>query len=412
MSGCEVKLDTNKHILLHYGVTDILGEKYLENFYGRSYSTIEEFNAASKKTNTLVYICGDIETIFREGKFTYDDKIIIIIELSNIPDNIDNYRLYIKYVHIGQVPINVHNVGVMFPKFFVDDKNYFNEIEKGHNFQSLTESDKPGSAFRKGLYLTEVLETSCNQTFFNLLRCSTNLNGPTVGFRKTDKDIIRDVNFMAKKIFDTVNLPVANLNHVLAQIYYNSTSSEGKEKKAKIKEHSDKTKDMPRNGIIAFCSFYKEFDADVTVSNADMFDYCYKKTSVLTRLRFRLKDQVQDESLVKKFDITLYPNSVFLIPLLTNRLYTHEIIPSGLPVSKLPTRLGYVIRCSNTYALHKDGQTYILRNGKYIKLEEPTEEGIQKLKEKYFKENTTIEIVKYDDIYFSLNRGDYTKPIA
>ena len=74
--------------------------------------------------------------------------------------------------------------------------------------------------------------------------------------------------------------------------------------------------------------------------------------------------------------------------------------------------MGYVIRCSNTDAVHKDGQTYIIKNGRQLELEDPTDDGIKKLKDLYFTENTTTQIVDYDDkFYFSLNRGDYTQPI-
>ena len=129
-------------------------------------------------------------------------------------------------------------------------------------------------------------------------------------------------------------------------------------------------------------------------------------------MRFKLKDMVTDETLKKQFDITLYPNSVFIISLLTNRLYTHEIIPSGLPINKLPTRMGYVIRCSNTKAVFKDEQTYINENGNYVKLDEPTVDGIKELKDLYFKENTGINIVDYKQkFYFRLNKVDYVQPI-
>jgi hypothetical protein len=61
--------------------------------------------------------------------------------------------------------------------------------------------------------------------------------------------------------------------------------------------------------------------------------------------------------------VTLYPESAFFMPLSTNRLYTHEIRPSGLDASLLPTRLGYVVRCSSTEAVHKHGQTFIKTQG-------------------------------------------------
>src|SRR3972149_3888392 len=176
---------------------------------------------------------------------------------------------------------------------------------------------------------------------------------------------------------------------------------------------------MPKNALMAFCSFYKDYYndnfnddrlRDVKKSN---YDYCYRNGSVLTRLRFRLKEEVKDDNFVKRFDITLYPNSVFLMSLSTNRLYTHEIIPSNLPISVIPTRLGYVIRCSNTNAVFKNGKTYICKYGKEFELEESTKEGIEELKDLYYKENKSIEIIDYEDrFYFSMNKGDYMKPIV
>lgn len=187
----------------------------------------------------------------------------------------------------------------------------------------------------------------------------------------------------------------AKLNHVLVQIY-NNTLNNNKGKKAKIKEHSDKTKDMPINGIMAFVSFYnKKLNNDV---------------NTLSKIRFRLKKIVKFE-ITKIFDVTLYPNSVLIIPLLTNRLYTHEIIPSILPIDKIPTRIGYLIRCSKTKAVFKNGQTYINKNGNHIKLEEMDEKNSIKVKNLYFQENMSDAIIFYGDIYHSFNEGDYKEPI-
>lgn len=162
---------------------------------------------------------------------------------------------------------------------------------------------------------------------------------------------------------------------------------------------------MPKNGLMAFCTFYKDLS-----STNDENDYLYKGTSVLTKLRFKLKDCVKDHTLEKKFDIILYPNSVFIMSLKTNRLYTHEIIPSSLPVDKIPTRLGYVIRCSNTKAIYKNGETYIDKDNQYNKLEKITDENIKELKDLYVKENLTDELVEYPKIYYSMNEGDYKEP--
>jgi len=119
-----------------------------------------------------------------------------------------------------------------------------------------------------------------------------------------------------------------------------------KEKKAKIKQHSDKTKDMPSNGLIAFVTFYSDnIESLIDQKSPDDHEYMYKSTTVLTSLLFKRKDDAIVEG-PEKFSVPLYPNSVLLIPLSTNRTYTHEIVPSTLPVARIPVRLGYVIRCS------------------------------------------------------------------
>ena len=120
---------------------------------------------------------------------------------------------------------------------------------------------------------------------------------------------------------------------------------------------------------------------------------------------------VEGDCYAKEFTLTLYPNSVFLIPLSTNRLYTHAIKASVLPVEHIPTRLGYVIRCSNTKAVYRNGQTYIDRNGVLTPLHQITTNEMHKLKEMYFRENTTIEVMDYDHLDFSMNSGDYKTPM-
>jgi len=304
-------------------------------------------------------------------------------------------------------PVNIHNVGIYFRNFFNDETDYFNLLIKEHQFQSLTESNKPNNAFRKGIYLTNVKQEGDDEYKFNLLRCSSNLDGPTDNFRETDLQIINKVTEAAKDFFDRP----FNLNHVLAQVYENNVETN---KKAKIKDHSDKTKDMDKSGIMAFCTFYNkdELKKCSKQSTTDPFDYVYKETSVLTRLKFRLKDDVNNTDLVKLFEITLYPGSVFVMPLSTNRLYTHEICPSVLNVEQIPTRMGYVIRCSDTEAIYKNGQTFIVDNktNNLIRMVEPSDSEVKRLKDLYYKENMFSDVVEYKDFHFSLNNGDYLKP--
>lgn len=407
---------TKKNFLIYLGVDIYKYESLINNFCGIVCHTIHKFNSSERQPNTVVYFIGDIGKNYGKLKMENVKYLKVIKEDSINYKETEDYQL----ISVGEVPLNVHNVGIMFPRLFNDEVDHFQEITKAHQLQSLTESNKKGVAFRKGIYLTDVKEKD-NEVEFKLLRCSTNLDGPTDNLREADKYVIGKVNTNVRYFLEKE----ATLNHVLAQVYQNQIIEEDgqvKERKAKISVHSDKTKDMPKSGLIAFTSLYQGYTGKghfnqpetkhIKKGKENPYDCTFKGNSVLTKLRFRLKSVVKDKTLTLDFDVVLYPNSVFVIPLSTNRLYTHEIVPSQMPVSDIPTRMGYVIRCSNTNAVFRDNKTYIVKNGKYIELEEATEQGVKELKEKYFKENVGIEMVTYDDVHFSLNKGDYTKPIV
>jgi len=95
-----------------------------------------------------------------------------------------------------------------------------------------------------------------------------------------------------------------------------------------------------------------------------------------------------------------------------NRLYTHEIVPSILPIERISTRMGYVVRCSATKSVFKDDQTYIVEGDEMVRLERPTDDDVRRLRGLYFKENTSTDVMDYGKIYFSMNEGDYTRPVA
>ncbi|MFI8418786.1 hypothetical protein [Streptomyces sp. NPDC085479] len=315
-------------------------------------------------------------------------------------------------VGTGRVPTRVHGAGVFYRRFFAPEAGHFARIRAEHEFQTLTESTKPGTAHRSGIYLTPVTRDG-DALHFRLLRCSTNLSGPTEGFRPTDTRIVDALNREAAAVFRNH----APLNHVLAQTYHNTPATEGrKQSKAKISSHADKTKDMPVDGIMAFCTFYDGLDGLEPLAG-DPFDLGVKGVSGLTRLHFRLKDPAAAElhgaTLPAQFTLTLHPGSVFLMPLSTNRLYTHEIRPSGLDAALLPTRLGYVVRCSRAEAVHQDGRTFLKRDGGLVELEPPTPDGMDELRALYAEENRTPAFVDYGDAFlFSMNTGDYRAPRA
>lgn len=402
----------DKHVLICFHVDSQLDEtlndrleKIKRLFCGKVVSDANAEHVHEKIVRT--YLCGDVKSFYDQLNVDQDEHIFIVEEFSY-----DYQEHKANLISSGEIPLSINGVGVFFQKFFRDaDKSYFEQLQSCHDFQQLTESDKPSMSFRQGIYLSEV-ETSGDETDFNLLRCSTNFTGPTDSFKNIDHDIVDRVN----DTVDTLFHQPAKLNHVLAQIYNNISAipdTTSKDKKAKIKSHADKTEDMPDNGLIAFCTFYsKDIDEKSKQSKDDPYDRVYKNCSVLTKLRFRLKESVKDNDLEKIFTITLYPDSMFVIPLSTNRLYTHEVVPSSLQVDKIPTRLGYVIRCSHTRAVHRDGITYIRTGDKKTKLEQSTEADRAKLKQLYQQENMTHDVLEYGDLLFSLNAGDYKKPLT
>ncbi|MEZ5942189.1 MAG: hypothetical protein R3C18_12420 [Planctomycetaceae bacterium] len=375
----------------------------IRDFCGSVIGVADLSSGAPSFSHKSIYLCGDVSR-FRGLDFNGAERICVIQELSHGFDG-DECRNW-KLVNLGQVPLSIHGLGVYFRRYFDSDAKHFARICAEHTFQSLTESTKPVAAHRTGIYLTPVVEDG-EGLHFRLLRCSTNLSGPTDNFHANDRYIVDALNLEAARIFENQ----APLNHVLAQIYRNSRAADArKQAKAKISAHADKTKDMPLNGIMAFCTFYDELDKLSPLASDD-FDYGYKGVSGLTRLHFRLKQPHQNTNLPDQFTLTLYPNSVFFMPLSTNRLYTHEIRASALDAELLPTRLGYVVRCSKTEAVHKNGQTFLKLDGLAVPLEPPTPNGVDELRELYAEENKTTAVVDYGSKFlFSMNEGDYIAP--
>lgn len=378
----------------------------IRDFFG---STVTPEDLASGSINLAqktVYLCGDISRISR-SQIHAAARVFVIRELSHgYHEDVDNPW---TLVDAGRVPILVHGVGVYYRRFFELDADHFERIRSEHAFQSLTESTKPGTAHRSGIYLTPVTQIS-GELHFRLLRCSTNFSGPTESFRPTDTHIVEALNHEAASVFRNQ----APLNHVLAQIYHNTlATAERKQSKAKISSHADKTKDMPVNGIMAFCTFYDRLEK-LQLLDEDAFDYGVKGASGLTKLHFRLKEASEERdgvALPQQFTVTLYPGSVFFMPLSTNRLYAHEIRPSTLDAELLPTRLGYVVRCSSAEAAHKDGQTFLKVAGDLVKLGPPTTDGMDELRRLYAEENRTSSFIDYGDKFdFSMNTGDYVAP--
>ncbi|MEV7372804.1 hypothetical protein AB0O51_18215 [Streptomyces sp. NPDC090301] len=382
----------------------------VRDFFGSTITPEDLASAPPALAGRSVYLCGDVSGI-SSGQLRSAARVFLIRELAS--GDHGNVGAPWSPVGLGRVPVRVHGAGVYYRRFFEPDADHFGRIGAEHAFQSLTESTKPGTAHRSGIYLTPVTRDG-DALRFRLLRCSTNFSGPTETFRPTDTDIVEALNREAAAVFRNQ----APLNHVLAQIYHNTlATAERKQSKARISAHADKTKDMPVNGVMAFCTFYEGLDRLQPLAD-DPFDHGVKGVSGLTRLRFRLKEQTSERdgaasALPSRFTVTLYPGSVFFMPLSTNRLYTHEIRPSSLDAELLPTRLGYVVRCSSTEAVHRNGHTFLEAGGDLVPMEPPTEDGMNELRRLYAEENSTSSFVDYGDRFlFSMNTGDYLAPRA
>ncbi len=185
-------------------------------------------------------MCGDVSRA-QSIDLSAARRVQVVRELSHGFEEVVARRGWSLVDH-GRVPVRVHGVDVYYRRLFDPAGEHFQRLQREHAFQSLTESTKPGTAHRSGIYLTPV---------------------------RPDGDALR-------------------------------------------------------------------FRLKVTVTAA------------------------AQGALPAQFTLPLYPGSVFFMPLSTNRLYVHEIVPSELDAARIPTRLGYVARCSNAEAVHREGHTSLV----------------------------------------------------
>jgi hypothetical protein len=354
---------------------------------------------AADEVAALIGACTDRDVHFRVVRELVDGVLVTSSERA-------------EWVSRGQIPLYaIGRQGVFFRECF-QSADFFQRVTREHAFQELTESNKPSLALRTGIYLSQVTQVDERSLSFNLLRCSTNLRGPTENFAPTDREIINQTNALLPFFFAERTA----VNHVLAQVYHNradAADGSGKETKAKISRHSDKTKDMAASGVLAFATFYDWGSLpNKRNSPTDAFDVCHRGgTSVFTAIDWQLKDAASHPNLVRQCRIKMYANSLLIVGLDTNRLFTHEIKPSTLHVADIPVRLGYVMRCSKTLAVHRDGRTFIVdEDGQQLELASITPESAHTIKTLYRDENITEQRVQYPLILTSLNEGDFLPP--
>lgn len=384
------------------------GHFLVRSFAGRVITCVPAVPLETTESLGRVFVVGDVTSACVALGLAPTDVSAVGGYSFNVPETAVT-------VSAGQVPRLVPGIGVLYPKYFDDADEWYSRLTRSHALQSLTESTKPGESLRRGIYITRVTEASPGgDAHFNLLRCSTNLGGPTDNRRAVDDDIIAAVNELRQHHFPHS----AELNHVLAQEYGNTLAESGKSKKAAISLHSDKTKDMPRNAVMAFVSFYdwKVPRPARMAPSEDGFDLLVGgSTSVYSRLVWHVKESAAaaDPTLPETVSVTLGPGSVLLTSLTTNRLYRHETKPSVLCADSIPTRLSYVVRSSKTPAVFKDGATHVTApDGALTPLRPASVEDVACLRELYLQENATCDEVEYGFLPFSMNSGDYLRPLV
>jgi hypothetical protein len=424
-------LMTDRHVLIcmSSSASDAEALRIKEQFCGSVIDTPEALEAlVLGKEVRRVFLMGDVADVLRKKPSLVDGGWLLLAikgHTTEVPlDCIVRTGTRVAVilpVSAGDIALNRHDVGIHIRDCSeLHESSCFEAVSREHKFQHLTESNKPGVAYRTGAYITPVEVDANGASRFHLLRCSSNFEGPTNQVQPTDRMILKTVTELSAQHFRRPG----PFNHVLAQIYHNAAVN-GREKKAGIKRHSDKSKDMHKDGLMAFCTFYEGYDAatgtfpklpDVVRGRSDdAFDMHRRGVSVLTRLRFRRKDPV--DAGVNEFDVVLYPNSVFLMSLDMNRLWTHEIVPSVLQIQYLPIRMGYVVRCASTEAVHdpQKNETFVVNNEskELVHLREPNAEERTWIKALYAEENLTSKCVDYGagPIPFTLNRGDLLAPI-
>ena len=191
----EAKINTTNNLLIR--LSNDAAADWVSTFCGVVFDGVDNLPDLMGKS---VYLCGDVEAAKDLDHAVRDAARVFAIEGKN--------QGAWPTIDTGMVPILWHGMGIYYRRFFAFKLNYFDAITEQHAFQSLTESTKPESAHRSGLYLTPVKQQG-EDLHFRFLRCSTNLSGSTANFGATDTNIVTALNDEATYLFDAA-APLTN----------------------------------------------------------------------------------------------------------------------------------------------------------------------------------------------------------
>jgi hypothetical protein len=380
----ENELLTDVHILLYAHVkpaSKLLGAEFMYlklHFCGK---VVENVREIKRSINTIIYFCGNA---LRSPLDAF-----VIKELSyNITTQ--------STVSLGAVPINISGAGIMFRRFFTKDC-IFSEITNDRAFKQVTENCGSEKIAHTGLFLSPV-ERHRDGLKYYIQRSRMVCSEPLSCMKTIDAEITSLVNVSVNSFFKSK----VRFNHIFADLH-----SPAENRKYKPFNKSENTKDMHADALIAYCTFYKDYDGlDFIRQSSDdsIFDCAYGGTSIFPKMRFKLKrDAPLDKYMRNSFTVTLYPNSLFVISLSTNRFYTHEVI---MPNTKKLTRVNYTLCSSKTWVLFRN-RPYIYENGILTRMDKI---GGERLEELCSKENNSSIKIDYPNVYCSLSEGDYKEP--
>ena len=131
----ESSLLTSKHILIcTYDKFSPELDYLLENFCGIVLRTTIVNDIYHKEPDRNIYLCGNADVNYDQVVGNIEFKTFYVIR--QFSHNYDEAHTHYKCIDIGNVPVNIYNVGVYFRRLFgISDRDYFDLIQSEHKFQ-------------------------------------------------------------------------------------------------------------------------------------------------------------------------------------------------------------------------------------------------------------------------------------
>ena len=230
---------------------------------------------------------------------------VILFEIFDF-EELKNKRIYF----CGDVKKNLNllqkfsNINIIYEL----STNFDNYIKDSYTFISIHKI--PLNIHNVGVFYKSLFS---NKNYFEKIQQEHNF---TNNLKNIDYEIINIINNEIKYNF-TQSI---ELNNIFIQTYNTNM------------DYFNKNINIEENGVIVFCTFYEKEPEFKTF---------------LSEIKFKLKDKIMYPEFQEEFTLTLWNNSVFIIPQKTNMLYTYEIIQPEFLSKHIPKRINYIISYFN-----------------------------------------------------------------